>query len=82
MPEKDKERYTTKDERKLARERELYEQNKRNIEIRDKDKKRAKDLNDPASKNPGAAEETSSYKGKENERKKRYVSKGSVGRIG
>jgi len=41
MPEKDKERYTTKDERKLARERELYEQNKRNIEIRDKDKKRA-----------------------------------------
>ena len=33
-------------------------------------------------KNTGAAEETSYYKGKEKERKNRYVSKGSVGRIG
>ena len=32
--------------------------------------------------NTGAAEETSYYKGKEMERKNRYVSKGSVGRIG
>ena len=32
--------------------------------------------------NTGAAEETSYYKGKEKERKNRYVSKGSVGRIG
>ena len=31
--------------------------------------------------NTGAAEETSYYKGKEKERKNRYVSKGSVGRI-